>query len=35
MTAVVVGLGYLVPIVALGALVWFAVVTIRRRRALA
>ena len=34
-TAVVVGLGYLMPLVALGALVWFAVVMIRRRRALA
>ena len=34
-TAVVVGLGYLVPIIVLGALVWFAVVMIRRRRALA
>ena len=34
-TAVVVGLGYLVPLAALGALVWFVVVMIRRRRALA
>jgi hypothetical protein len=34
-TAVVVGLGYLVPLIALGALVWFAVVMVRRRRALA
>jgi hypothetical protein len=33
--AVLVGIGYLVPIVALGALVWFAIVWIRRRRAVA
>jgi Domain of unknown function (DUF4349) len=32
-TAVVVGLGYLVPLAALGTLVWLAVVLIRRRRA--
>ena len=33
--AVLVGIGYLLPVVALGALVWFAVVWIRRRRAVA
>ncbi|HEX5938200.1 MAG TPA: DUF4349 domain-containing protein [Actinomycetota bacterium] len=35
LSAVIVGLGYLVPIAALGALVWFAIVRIRRHRAVA
>ena len=31
--AIVIGLGYVVPLVALGLLIWFAVVRIKRRRA--
>ena len=33
--AVIVGLGYLIPLTVLGALVWFVVWFVRRRRAIA